>query len=429
MRYPFLRRQHARDRRLAFTVAAAFAATGLAWVFFTDHLLYSLTLDPTLIARIETAKGWLFIGLATALIYVVADRGARRLAAALDTLETVIDGIADGVLVISPARAIVNANPAALRLLACSNTHSLDGLSSAEFASRYQVSYPDGARAPADALVLQRAFAAAGPLQETLVLHPPGAEPRVLSVTAAAVATGADGNTALVVGVLHDVTEADRFERMRDRFLSAAAHALKTPLTVIKTHAQLLARNDIPELAPATGAITRQCDHIERLVQNLLVLARLRSRTLELEPAEVSLARLLERAVRVARRLAPLRPMNVTYHADPVLFADPERLAMVLHNLLAEALDASAPEAPLEVSLASSGDWAELTLQVPPLRPEERLLDGLPEHDVLGVEQEVSERVVVAHGGTLERNESAQALSIRLRLPRLVDGASAGAGP
>ncbi len=424
MRYPFLRRQHTRDRRLAFTVAAAFAAAGLAWVFFTDHLLYSLTLDPALIARIETAKGWLFIGFATALIYLVAERGARRLQTALGTLETIIDGAADGVLVISPARAIVNANPAALRLLGCSDGQALDGLSSAEFARRYRVSYGDGSRVPADAMVLQRAFDSREPLQETLVVHPPGAEPRVLSVTAAAVATDERPDGALVVGVLHDVTEADRFERMRDRFLSAAAHALKTPLTVIKTHAQLLARSDLPELAPATAAIGRQCDHMERLVQNLLVLARLRSRTLELEPAKVALAGLLERAVRVARRLAPLRPMNVTYHDEPLLFADQERLTMVLNNLLTEALDASAPEAPLEVDLKSHDEWAELTLRVAPLRPEERLLDGLPEHDVLGVEQEVSQRVVEAHGGSLERHETPEQLMIRLRLPRLTGDAS-----
>jgi hypothetical protein len=65
--------------RVAALVTGTFVLAGLAWVFLTDAVLYAVVHDPTFIARVETAKGWIFIGLTGLLLYTVTFMSAARL--------------------------------------------------------------------------------------------------------------------------------------------------------------------------------------------------------------------------------------------------------------------------------------------------------------------------------------------------------------
>jgi signal transduction histidine kinase len=98
----------------------------------------------------------------------------------------------------------------------------------------------------------------------------------------------------LVVSVLHDITDSEHIESLRDQFFAAAAHSLKTPVAIIKANAQLLSRGAGPHPGKSMAASDRQCGRIDRLIQNLLVLSRARSRTLQLAPLEVALAPVVE---------------------------------------------------------------------------------------------------------------------------------------
>jgi len=76
---PDLTQRASSAHRMAGIVTAAFAVSGLLWVLLTDIVLYAITHDRVLIARIETAKGWIFISLASLLLYAVTFRTAARL--------------------------------------------------------------------------------------------------------------------------------------------------------------------------------------------------------------------------------------------------------------------------------------------------------------------------------------------------------------
>ena len=67
------------EHHVAWVVTAAFAAAGACWILVSDLILYAITRDRILVARLETAKGWLFVIFTSALIYWVALRGAARL--------------------------------------------------------------------------------------------------------------------------------------------------------------------------------------------------------------------------------------------------------------------------------------------------------------------------------------------------------------
>jgi light-regulated signal transduction histidine kinase (bacteriophytochrome) len=59
-------------------IALIYVAFGVAWIFFSDRLLVWLQLDPLLITRLQTAKGWLFVVGSAILLYVALRRYERR---------------------------------------------------------------------------------------------------------------------------------------------------------------------------------------------------------------------------------------------------------------------------------------------------------------------------------------------------------------
>ena len=192
--------------RMAGTVTAAFAIAGLMWVLLTDIVLYAVTHDPVLIARIETAKGWIFIALASLLLYAVTFRSAARLDRVRRLTAAVVDSIADGVLLLGHDRRIAYANPAAVRMLRC-RLEELIGMGAADFSLRFRVSYPGGGLVPPGRYVSQRVFEEGGPLHYKITLQPAGGGELVVSAIAAGVRMSVGEPATWVVSVMHDITD------------------------------------------------------------------------------------------------------------------------------------------------------------------------------------------------------------------------------
>jgi light-regulated signal transduction histidine kinase (bacteriophytochrome) len=60
------------------TIALIYVAFGVMWIFLSDRVLVWLDLDPQLILRMQTAKGWLFVAGSAVVLYVAARRYERR---------------------------------------------------------------------------------------------------------------------------------------------------------------------------------------------------------------------------------------------------------------------------------------------------------------------------------------------------------------
>jgi K+-sensing histidine kinase KdpD len=138
--------------------------------------------------------------------------------------------------------------------------------------------------------------------------------------------------------------EAEAAVRVREQFLSVAAHELKTPLTPLMGQAQLLLRR-MAVGAPveerfriSAEMIVSQARRLSRLVAGLLDLNRLQTGRLELARAPVDLGVL---ARRIADEMLPSLAQHtllVEIAADPLIVsADALRLEQVLHNLLQNA--------------------------------------------------------------------------------------------
>jgi len=192
-----------------------------------------------------------------------------------------------------------------------------------------------------------------------------------------------------------------------DTFLAIASHELKTPLTYIKLSLQLtrrrlekLIRKDsgMPEELCKKASLLLQefahTDHqvvqLERLVNDVLDVSRVRAGRLDLHPESTDLGTIVREAVGEQRQAAPTRTLLLQLPAaQPVpVYADAGRLGQVVTNYLTNALKYSPAEQPVVVGLDVSGHEARVWVrdQGPGLPLEEQAQVWERFHQVKGIE-------------------------------------------
>lgn len=406
--------------RVAALVTGTFVVAGLAWVFLTDTVLYAVIHDAVFIARVETAKGWIFIGLTGLLLYAITFMAAARLDRVRRLTAATVESIGDGILLLGHDRAVAYANPAAARMLRCTR-EELIGMSAATFSLRFRVSYPAGGMVPPGRFVSQRVFDEGGPLQYKAVVHPTGGGEVVIRSLASGVRLEVGAPATWVVSVMHDITDSERLERMRDQFFAAAAHSLKTPLAIIKADVQALAPvapHEPSRVAPprVTASIIRQCDRMDRLVQNLLIMARAREQTLELHPSALALRPLIER-ISGEGVWSHRHVVQTDVTGSPSLHADPERIALAIRNLLYEASRLSPADSRLTLLARPEGDQVAVGVRYQPLPWRDQIEKTYGEYDDIGIGRSVAQTIVEEHGGSLSEEASESERTSWIHLP------------
>lgn len=239
-------------------------------------------------------------------------------------MEAILSGMVEGVLVVDAQGRLQLVNDAARQMLALADAgagrHFLE-----------TIRHPDIAAQIDDAL---RGRAAQG--VELTLQRDPG---RTFVARAAPVAT-ADGRGAVLV--LHDITDLKRADQIRRDFVANVSHELRTPLTAIRGYVEALtdAPADAPDSRRFLEIIARHTQRMERLVKDLLRLARLDAGQETLEKAECSLDAVFA-AVRT-ELASTIEAKRQIVRADlapdaAAIMADPAKLHDVLRNLVENA--------------------------------------------------------------------------------------------
>ncbi|RYZ41124.1 MAG: hybrid sensor histidine kinase/response regulator [Myxococcaceae bacterium] len=227
--------------------------------------------------------------------------------------------------------------------------------------------------------------------------------------------------------------------RARDRFLSIAAHELKTPMTVLRLNLERAVQLVVNDAAGpgSTGPVekrltpaVRQLTRLQNLVDSLLDVSRLSTRDMELDVETVDLSRLVREQV---ERLQPQArsarvDLDATLPEAPVvLFADAARLAQAVGHLLSNAIKFGESH-PVHARLETQGDHAVLTVEdrgvgIAPedhariFRRFERVTTGA-RFDGLGLGLYLALAIATAHEGSLTvRSALGQGALFELRLP------------
>lgn len=183
-----------------------------------------------------------------------------------------------------------------------------------------------------------------------------------------------------------DAMAAD-LETARDhehQFLLGISHDLRTPLTSIRGYAEAIADGTIStssERARAAEVITSESRRLERLVSDLLDLARLDAREFSMRPVVVDAATVVRA---VADGLAPTAAqwdvhLEVVRTDEATVEVDPERLAQVVANLLENALKHAASVVHASVAIEGAALVVRVDDDGPgvPAEERERIFDRL----------------------------------------------------
>jgi signal transduction histidine kinase len=221
-------------------------------------------------------------------------------------------------------------------------------------------------------------------------------------------------------------TQAREAVRVRDEFLSIAAHELKTPITSLRGTAQLLLRTleksgtvDAQRLRGRLAAINQQSGKIGRLVNQLLDVSRLDAGKLTLDRAPTDLPGLVRGVAEAAEALSDRHAIAVRAEGAAIATVDPIRLEQVLTNLVDNAIKYSPDGGPIEIALTrpSPGEVAisvtDRGLGIPP-EHRSRIFDRFFQahagnhYSGMGLGLYVSRQIVELHGGTLEADFPAE---------------------
>jgi signal transduction histidine kinase len=160
-------------------------------------------------------------------------------------------------------------------------------------------------------------------------------------------------------------------EQLSRNFLMSVSHELRTPLTAIRGHVSALREGviDDPVLRDESlGVISEEAIRLERLVGDVLDLAKLDAHRFTVLQEEVDMQQLCERAYTAFGDVA--RRRSIDYRSDieahPVIVTDGDRVLQIISNLLANAfrwtpeggrikLELSASNGAVSVAVADSG--------------------------------------------------------------------------
>src|SRR5262245_60177317 len=251
-------------------------------------------------------------------------------------LDAILSGMVEGVLVLDANGRIQIANRAAQKML------RMDGSSIGRLYVEV-IRHPDIAQQLGTALRGEDADS-----RELALTRDPG---RTFVARAAPVTRGGGGGAVLV---LHDITDLRRADQIRRDFVANVSHELRTPLTAIRGYVEALLddRSDAEDTRKFLDIIARHSARMERLVSDLLRLARLDARQEALDLASCDLQQLFNTVIADVAQTAEAKHQQITTAVDGAgsrITADPAKLHDVLRNLVENAVHYSPDNAAIRL--------------------------------------------------------------------------------
>ena len=143
---------------------------------------------------------------------------------------------------------------------------------------------------------------------------------------------------------LRDVTEQRELDRLKDDFVATVSHELRTPLTSMMGFLEMIREGEAGELNDEQqrflAIVYRSSERLQRLVGDLLFVARLDANGLQLQFGDAQLDEIVRDAVESSGALARSREVTLVAEVDPMppVSGDKERLSQLVGNLISNAL-------------------------------------------------------------------------------------------
>jgi signal transduction histidine kinase len=205
--------------------------------------------------------------------------------------------------------------------------------------------------------------------------------------------------------------EAEQLER---NFLMSVSHELRTPLTAIRGHVAALREGVVedPELTDESlTVIASETDRLERLVGDVLDLAKLDAHRFTVLTEEVDMGRLVDQAYSAFAEEARRREIDYVLDDDgrPVILSDGDRVLQIISNLLSNAFRWTPDGGRIGVQLAATNgrvtvDVADTGPGIPPTERDRifRPFFSNDTHGGTGLGLPIARELALALGGRIE---------------------------
>lgn len=144
---------------------------------------------------------------------------------------------------------------------------------------------------------------------------------------------------------VHDVTQQRIESEMQNTFISVVSHELKTPVSIIRGYAEMLARPDMKwkakQIQESLGIIIDEADRLTREINSLLDVSRVQLNAIPLEFHSWAIKPLTEYICQRLDAKAQLHQVSFEIRIPddfPDVYADRERIRIVCENLLTNAI-------------------------------------------------------------------------------------------
>jgi PAS domain S-box-containing protein len=147
------------------------------------------------------------------------------------------------------------------------------------------------------------------------------------------------------MGVIRDLTERKKFDKMKEEFISTVSHELRTPLTSILGSLDLIIHGNIDDLKPDTKKMLeiayRNGDRLVSLINDILDIDKIEAGKMTFNFEKVELGPLIYQLVETNIPYAEKFKVNLKVLPVPesiLVFVDPNRLTQAITNLISNAI-------------------------------------------------------------------------------------------
>lgn len=277
-------------------------------------------------------------------------------------LDAILEGSADGVMILDPSFRLTMFNRALV---------SLTGWATSDAIGKHHDKVLI-LRNKRDSMTLNEAAAGGWPLAGSGPLYVEGDLQRrdgslvSVGITYAPLFSP-NGQLVNVIGNVRDITRFREADQLKNTFISIISHELKTPVALIKGYAGTLSREDTewdPDTVRASARIIEEeSDRLTALIDNLLDASRLQAGGLKLNLTDVALDKLAQRQIELFRTQTTKHELLAEFEPSfPLIQGDAARLEQLLNNLVSNAIKYAPDGGPIRVSGRTLADAVEVTV-------------------------------------------------------------------
>jgi PAS domain S-box-containing protein len=237
------------------------------------------------------------------------------------------------------------------------------------------------------------------------------------------------------IWTLREVTADKELERMRDAFVATVSHELRTPLTSISGFLEMLQDEEhgIGESGRMyLDVIRRSTERLHHLVEDLLLVAQIEAKRVDLRLEPVDLWAIAERSIDAARPWASEKEVRILLVANGMaeIQGDERRLGQVIDNLVSNAVKFSREGGTVRVAVDHDGKTARVVVADSGIGiPAEeqghvfsRFYRARTAHDLAvpgtGLGLAITRALVDQHGGTIDlESREGEGTTVTVTLP------------